>query len=158
MISTVGSSTFAELTTRRITGARGREVSEALHARPIPRDGVAPSTRVLVGGSEPSGTSTSAVGSLGLSYGTPASRRVGCNDCVASDSNTRDGPSIDAARRRDVVRAVQYYQYYRYNRFAPAVTEPAPRFALPTVASRCAPYELDVRGLDAAGRFRYPDP
>jgi hypothetical protein len=36
MISTVGSSTFAELTARRITGARGRDMSEALHARPAP--------------------------------------------------------------------------------------------------------------------------
>jgi hypothetical protein len=32
-ISTVGSATYAELTTRRITGASGRDVSTALHAR-----------------------------------------------------------------------------------------------------------------------------
>lgn len=70
---------------------------------PNPRTSAYRFRRSLGGGWEPSGASPSAGGTLGLSYGT-LPRGGGCNTSVTADSNTRGGPSVDVARRRDVER------------------------------------------------------
>lgn len=103
-VSTVGSS-VAELTARRITGARGRDVSAALYARAHLAERV---RNAMSGCSSEVGAfraSPSAGGTLGLSYGTPA-RAVGCNASMATDSITREWCIYRAARQRDVFSAI----------------------------------------------------